>query len=114
MANTLKWDYVASKIQLCKTITTQADTSRGHTFESMTVLDGIIPPEILNVLALHPIDASHGADFIYMNNGGGLERLPLRGGSWYSTSAAGVFALYLSLPRSFVSTHFGFRSAFVL
>ena len=113
-ADTLKWDYVASKIQLCKTITVQADASRSNTFETTAVEGTVTPPEILKALALHPVDSSHGGDYIYMNNGVGLERLPFRGGIWTLGAGAGVFALFLITPRSNVGAYFGFRSAFVL
>ena len=113
-ADTLKWDYVASKIQLCKTITVQADASRSNTFETTTAEGTVTPPEILKALALHPVDSSHGGDYLYMNNGAGLERLPRRGGFWNNGANAGVFNLHLSYPRSIVDTLLGFRSAFVL
>lgn len=42
------------------------------------------------------------------------ERLPVRGGGWYRGALAGVFALDLSLPRSYASTLIGARPAFVI
>ncbi len=112
-ADTLKWDYVTSTITLAKTITTQADTSRSNSFETVSV-GSVTPPEILKSLALHPLDSSHGGDFLYMNNGAGLERLPFRGGGWLHGLQSGVFALYLSNPRTLSSTSVGFRSAYVV
>lgn len=41
------------------------------------------------------------------------ERLPICGGSWYSTSSAGVFYVYLGNPRASANGGLGFRSAFV-
>ena len=41
------------------------------------------------------------------------ERIPLRGGPWYSGSTAGVFALYLGSLRSDSSYDAGFRAAFL-
>jgi hypothetical protein len=111
-ADTLKWDFVASKITLAKTITTQSDTSRSNTFQTNSA-GTVTPPEILRVLGLHPIDGSHGDDNIFMNNGDGLERLPLRGGNWTSASGAGVFYLDLRNPRSLSASLLGFRSAYV-
>lgn len=40
-------------------------------------------------------------------------RLPLRGGSWGAGSDAGLFALNLNDPRSYVHTSIGFRPAYV-
>ena len=112
-ADTLKWDYVAAKIQLAKAITVQADASRNNTFETTTAEASVVVPEIMKALALHPLDASHGGDYLYMNNGAGLERLPSRGGHWYNTTFAGVFILYLSSPRTYSSAAIGFRCAYV-
>ena len=39
--------------------------------------------------------------------------LPLRGGSWNNGVGAGVFALYLSVPRARSHAVLGFRAAFV-
>lgn len=113
-AGTLKWDYVGGKIQLCSTITVQADASRSNSFETTTVEASVTPPNIVKALGLHPIDASHGGDYLYMNNGAGLERLPYRGGNWGNTADAGVFALRLRDPRADSGNGIGFRSAFVL
>ena len=112
-AGSLKWDYAASKITLATEITTQAYAYRSTTLETLAVAAGVTVPELLKVLALHPIDGNHGGDYVYMNNGAGLEKLPLRGGYWYSTSYAGVFNVNLYHPRSYSDTYLGFRSAFV-
>lgn len=112
-AGTLKWDYAASKITLATELTTQADAARSTTLETLAVAAGVTVPELLKILALHPIDGNHGGGYVYMNNGAGLERLPFRGGRWYSTSSAGVFYVYLHYPRSHSNTSIGFRSAFV-
>jgi hypothetical protein len=113
-AGTLKYDYVGSKVQLCTTITSQADSSRSADFATSTLASGVTCPELLKALALFPADnGDHGGDTIYMNNGAGLERLPIRGGNWLIGANAGVFYLYLPVPRSNVSTDFGRRSAFV-
>jgi len=82
------------------------------TFETLTAKAEITIPALLKTLGLFPIDSSHGVDTFFARNYG--ERLPIRGGGWYYTSNAGVFALNLSSPRSNVSAHIGFRSAFVL
>lgn len=82
-----------------------------NTFETTLAASGVTVPNLLKLLALAPIDSSHGADGLYTNSNG--ERCALRGGRWYNTSDAGVFSLYLSNVRSNVATSFGFRSAFI-
>ena len=111
--DTLKWDFVAAKIQLAKAITVQADASRTNTFETTTAEATVVVPEIMKALALHPVDNAHGGDSLYMNNGAGLERLPNRGGSWDNTTNAGVFLLSLGNPRTSAYTSIGFRCAYV-
>jgi len=39
------------------------------------------------------------------------ERLPLRGGNWWTGSGAGVFALNLNEVRGYSNHNVGFRSA---
>lgn len=56
----------------------------------------------------HAAPSSKGA--IYVRNVS--ERLPVRGGSWSNTSAAGPAALYLNAARSYSSGSIGARSAF--
>jgi len=69
-----------------------------HTFETTASAGGVTAPMLLNALGLRPADASgYGGDYIYMNNGAGLERLPWRGGSYPNTAGAGVFARYNNL-----------------
>lgn len=68
-------------------------------------------PDILKELALYPASETDRTDYFWTGLRG--ERLPLRGGHWYSSSSAGVFSLYLHLPRSSSSNGLGFRSAFV-
>jgi hypothetical protein len=80
-------------------------------FNSFGVTDGVTVPDLLKALCLYN-DGNTGGDRLYVRNYG--ERLPLRGGRWSSGSDAGVFALYLSHPRSYSSAGIGFRSAFVL
>lgn len=109
-AGTLKWDYLASKITLATT-NTPTDTSRSNTFETIATAAGITVPELLKSLALHPTGTGLGDDIAYMNNNG--ERLPFRGGSFITTSAAGVFALHLLSTRTYSLSAFGFRAAYV-
>lgn len=110
--DTLKYDYVASKWTLAKTITNMDDSSRYCLFRNMQD-GGLSVPQILKELAVFPADGSgYGGEYFYLNNGATVSGLPLRGGSWSSVSVAGVFHSYLSLPRTNTSTSIGFRSAF--
>jgi hypothetical protein len=119
-AGTLKFDYTAAptagtgNFQISDTIDyPQADDTPygAKTFETLTAKAGVDIPEVLKALGMFPLDASHGGDSIYFRNNG--ERLPLRGGSWYNTSNAGVFNVHLLNVRSHSTTSLGFRSAFV-
>lgn len=83
-----------------------------RTFESLTAENGVTVPDLLRYLAIFPAgNGDHGGDMLYVRNYG--ERLPVRGGSWDSGSAAGVFALSLSDARSSANWYIGFRSAYV-
>lgn len=111
-AGTLKYDIAGGKVTLCTTITSQADSGRGGTFEAMTVASGITAPQILKELALFPADSSgYEGDYFYLNNGA-AERFPVRGGYWNNGADAGVFCTNLYNPRSRVYSSVGFRSAF--
>jgi len=109
---TLKYDIVGGKVTLCTAITSQEDSSRGGSFQGMTVADGIAAPQILKELALFPADADgYESDYFYLNNGA-AERVPIRGGYWSNGAYAGVFYTNLSNARSNSRTSIGFRSAF--
>lgn len=111
-AGTLKLDYVANKWVICTTLTSQVDSNRGATFQTMTAASGITVPQILKELTLFPADADgYEGDYFYANNGI-AERIPFRGGGWNHGAAAGVFCPRLITPRSIVNTSLGFRSAF--
>lgn len=112
-AGTLKLDYVGGKWTIATAITSQEDSSRYCTFETMTVAAGVTVPEILKVLALFPAEAGdHGGDYFYANNGA-AERLAFRGGSWSGTSHAGVFSVCGDSSRSYSGPSIGFRSAYI-
>jgi len=67
----------------------------------------------LKALGLFPIAAQGlSGDNFYINTTG--ERLPFRGGAWYSAGDAGVVAWYLTYARSFSLAYLGARPAFVL
>lgn len=113
---TLKYDgetATPSGIRINSSVQNQTTdaTSLSKSFETVAAAGGVTIPEILRTLGLAPIDASHGGDFLYVRNNG--ERLPIRGGSYFSGAAAGVFALILFSGRTIVDTHVGFRGAFV-
>ena len=122
-ANTLKLDYttapgtsgakgVAKLVTTLSNKQTVEDPYSAGEFENMTVDSNITVPEIMKALALYPSgDKDNHGDYLYMRNMG--ERLPFRGGSFSYTSSAGVFALYLNIPRANSSIHIGFRSAFI-
>lgn len=111
-AGTLKYNYVSGHIQLTSGDITPEDTWRGDTYQNMTLDSALTVPEIAKALLIYPDEpgGDYGGDGHYMNNSG--ERLPLCGGSWNSTSDAGVFNVDLCNPRSDSLTIIGFRSAY--
>lgn len=117
-ADTLKYDFIAAPTNggaARINITTQANPSEYYsynTFETLATAAGVTIPNILKLLGIAPVDASHGMDGLWMLNVG--ERVPIRGGRWLFGSRAGVFALDLDYFRSHSGGHIGFRSASVL
>lgn len=111
-AGTLKYNYVSGHIQLTSGDITPEDTWRGDTYQNMTLDSALTVPEIAKALLIYPDEpgGDYGGDGHYMNNSG--ERLPICGGSWYNTSSAGVFRVYLNYPRSDSGAGIGFRSAY--
>ena len=113
-ADTLKWDWVSSKIQLTKgAITYTTDTGVGGQYKDMTLASGLsAAPELAKALLLYPDEpgGDYGSDYHWFNPVG--ERLPLCGGGWNTASGAGVFYVYLLSPRSNSNGSIGFRSAF--
>lgn len=76
---------------------------------------------LLKSLGLFPVASSLGGTIaVPVGNGDGIwprltdERFPLRGGDWVSGTAAGLFALDISNPRSSSLSSIGARPAFVL
>ena len=91
---------------------TEAYYGRGdNAFKSLAAKSGVTVPELAMGLGLMPPTGWTGDDYFYCRNYG--ERLPVRGGSWYNTSYAGVFCLLLGHPRASSNTGIGRRSAFV-
>lgn len=113
-AGTLKWDWVSGKFQLTSgNITYTTDQGNGCQYKDMSLASGLTAPELAKALLLYPDEpgGNYGDDYHWANTRG--ERLPLCGGSWLSTSSAGVFGVYLYYPRSYAYSNIGFRSAFV-
>lgn len=112
-AGTLKWDAVSGKIQLTKGDITPKDQGNWLPYNNMTLGDGLsAAPELAKALLLYPDEPNgdYGGDYHGLNTSG--ERLPLCGGSWSSTSLAGVFYVNLFNPRSSSNSDIGFRSAY--
>ena len=68
----------------------------------------------LKALGLFPLidsSAAFGGDTIGFNFT--IEAIPVRGGNWINAARAGVFSLYLDNARSYTTTAFGARPAFV-
>lgn len=112
-ANTLKYDYLNSKITLINgTVTDAGTSSRSTEYKSLALDTGLTAPELLKALTLYPDEPNgdYGGDLRYVTLAG--ERIPFCGGNWYNTSSAGVFNVNLNYPRSYSGPSFGFRSAF--
>ena len=91
--------------------------ANGQTFEGMTNPAAANPVgaaalQLLKQHGVFPVSGfGLGGDGFYLTMTG--ERLPFRGGGWNSGALAGVFALYLSNPRSSAVADLGCRPAFV-
>ena len=113
-ADTLKWDWVSSKIQLTNgAVTYTTDQGNGAQYKDMTLASGLsAAPEIAKALLLYPDEpgGDYGGDYHYLNTRG--ERLPICGGYWNYGSGAGVFCVNLNSARSYSGSSIGFRSAF--
>jgi hypothetical protein len=112
-SGTLKYDYLTSKITLTTdAVTDDGSTGRSTSYASMGLKSGLVVPELAKALILYPDEpgGDYGGDNRYITLAG--ERLPLCGGNWNNTSAAGVFYVALYSARSNTNTHLGFRSAF--
>lgn len=82
-----------------------------NTFQSLAAKSGVTVPILLKLLGIMPPDGELEGDGFWARNNG--ERLPLRGGNWGVQTVAGVFALYLNVPRAYSYHDVGFRAAFV-
>jgi hypothetical protein len=79
-------------------------------FKLLTKDAAYTPSELMRRLLIETATANNLQGRVYVRNFG--QRLPLRGGSWYSGVNAGLGALSLSLPRSYSNIDIGFRPAY--
>ena len=119
-ADTLKYDSTGTgasgdvgdvRVNITRSNNTGDTAYAYNTFETTAATGGVTVPNLLKLLGLFPLDASHGSDGHYVRNNG--ERVASRGGYWISGADAGVFSLYLYNARSNSGTGLGFRSAFI-
>jgi len=113
-SGSVKIDWVSSHGQWDTTITTQADSGRSCTFESVTCSANISAAAqlLLQALGMFKYDSTSGAyngDYFYFNNSG--ERAFSCGGGWNNGASAGVFYVN-GVPRSLSSGYIGFRAAY--
>ena len=112
-AGTIKLDWRSGKWTfVTDALTGQSTDGHGTGFTSLgTTLSTV--PQILYGIGVYPQEpgGDYGGDDLYAINQG--ERIPIRGGSWYDTSSAGVFELNLYDVRSYAGGDIGRRSAFV-
>jgi hypothetical protein len=114
---TLKYDAL-SPITISTSVTTRTTAQKTNTFGTVAAADGVTIPKIAQLLGIAPIGtaAQHGSDYIFIRNdatGEFSETLARRGGSWDSSTLAGVFTLLLSLNRSHSYITRGSRLAFL-
>lgn len=115
--NSVKMDFVSSKLTYSTTITDAARGKHQHAFAN-TTCDSTISDAakaVLHALALLPYDSTasdYNGDYIYFNNGSG-ERSFFCGGYYSYTTNAGVFFAVGYYARSYTYAYIGFRSAFV-
>lgn len=119
-ADTLKYDSTGTgasgdvgdvRVNITRSNNTGDTAYAYNTFETTAATGGVTVPNLLKLLGLFPLDASHGGDGHYVRNNG--ERVAFRGGDWGNGADAGVFFLYLLNARSNSYTALGFRSAFI-
>lgn len=114
--NSIKADFVSSKITWSASITDSAPGSHYCMFQDITCAASIgdAAKTVLQSLGLLPITSSiiTGWQRCYINNAED-ERSLARGGDDYSGDQGGFASFNLSTPRSHSSVGVGFRSAFV-
>lgn len=101
-----KWTFVTDAL------TGQSESGHGTGFNALATTLSAVPQILYGIgVYLQEPNGDYGGDDLYAINQG--ERFPVRGGGWYYTSHAGVFALNLSNVRSDANGGIGRRSAFV-
>jgi len=114
-ADTLKYDASgatgAGNPVLSTTVASQSDgTTYASQLYKSVIASGVTAPDRLKALGLYPHSTTMNRGNLYIKNLG--ERMPGRGGGWFSSAAAGLAALYLANERSSSSTYIGVRPAF--
>ena len=114
----VRLDYVSSAWKWIEgTISSQSDSSRNCTFESVSAdaalgADTVLLLQALGLLKYDNTVGAYGGDYFYANNGAD-ERSFDCGGTWSSGANAGVFFCNGSVARTSTGDNLGFRSAFV-
>ena len=112
-SGTIKLDWRSNKWTLVTdALTGQSENGHDTQFNALATTLSVVP-QILYGIGMYPQEPNgdYGGDNVWAINQG--ERIPVRGGSWYSTSGAGVFWLGLDVVRSDAYGVFGRRSAYV-
>jgi sulfatase modifying factor 1 len=115
---TLKYDATAP-IKICTEITARTSTeSKSNEFGNVVAADGITIPNIAKLLGIAPAGsaAELGGDNIFIRNdleGASSETLARRNCLFLSSTAGGIFTLYLGYIRSNANPWNGARSAFL-
>ncbi len=79
-------------------------------FKSITKDAAYVTNQLMRRLLLETATADTCQGMVYVNNNG--QRTPIRGGSWFNGTSAGLAALSLELARSGAGNNFGFRPAY--
>lgn len=114
----VRLDYVSSAWKWVEgTISSQSDSSRNCTFESVSAdaalgADTVLLLQALGLLKYDNTVGAYNGDVFYANNGA-AERAFGCGGSWVSGAGAGVFFCHGTFARSGTYAGLGFRSAYV-
>lgn len=115
-ANSIKADWVSSKLTWSASITDSARGQHYCMFQDITCASSIADAakEVLRALGMLPISGTiiTGWQRCYFNNNE-AERSLYRGGSYYSGFQNGFASFNLSHPRSYSLVNVGFRSAYV-
>ena len=112
-ANTLKYDYLNSKLTVISgTVTDEGTSGRSTGYKDIAAASGLTVPALAKALLIYPDEPNgdYGGDNHYATLGG--ERLPFCGGAWDVGADAGVFRVNLSAARPSSDRYIGFRSAF--